>query len=186
MKRPYLLIGACQRAHGVKGEVLVKSLTDDPDRFIPGLICYAMDETGESPVRQLTLSGCRPTPQGFLLSFDGIETRDAARLLTGSRLAVKREDAVPLADSFEFYYGDLIGAGVFDKEKGDLGSITDIIRAGNGDILVVSREGEKDLLIPFLRSIIQKVDIGSGRIDLCLPDGLYPLYRQASETSQGE
>ena len=42
MRRPYLLIGVCQRAHGVKGEVLVKSLTDDDGRFHPGLLCFRM------------------------------------------------------------------------------------------------------------------------------------------------
>ena len=55
MKRPFFLIGACQRAHGIKGEVLVRSLTDDPERFFQGLVCYAMDDDREETVKKLTM-----------------------------------------------------------------------------------------------------------------------------------
>ncbi len=181
MKRPYLLIGACQRAHGIKGEILVKSLTEDNERFFQGLVCYAMDSAGEGPVEGLTLSGCRPTPQGLLLTFDGISTREAARRLTGKTLAVKREDALALTDEFEFYYGDLLGAELVDRQRGLLGSVTDILNAGSGIILLVSQAGEPDILIPFLRSIITAIDPECTTIQVDLPQGLFELYRQSQE-----
>lgn len=181
MKRPYLLIGACQRPHGVKGELLVKSLTEDDGRFFEGLVCYVMDDTGQEPVERLTLTGCRPTPRGLLLSFDGIGGREQARRLTGKRLAVKREDALALADEFEFYYGDLLGAEVQDCQRGLLGSVTDILEAGSGDILFVSQPGEADILIPFRRSIVKAVDPECTTITVDLPQGLYELYRQPQD-----
>ena len=186
MKRPYLLIGACQRPHGIKGEVLVKSLTEGQERFFQGLVCYTMDGAGERPVERLTLSGCRPTPQGLLLTFDGIFTREAARRLTGKTLAVKREDALALADEFEFYYGDLLGAEVEDRQRGLLGSVADILNAGSGDIQLVSKAGEPDIIIPFLRAIVRAVDPQCTLIIVDLPQGLFELYRQPKDGNTKE
>lgn len=181
MKRPFLLIGTCLRAHGIKGEVLTRCLTDDQSRFFEGLICYAMDDKADRPLEKLRLSACRPTPQGLLLSFDGIRSREEARRLAGVSLAVKREDALALMDDSEFYYGDLLGSQVTDERVGCLGQVTDIMNAGSGEILVVSKKGEKDLLIPFLRAIVGRVDTEENQILVRLPDGLYELYRDAGE-----
>lgn len=175
MRRPYLLIGACLRAHGVMGEVLVKSLTEDNDRFYRGLTCYAMD--GDQPVRELALTGCRVTPKGLLLAFEGMESREKAQSLAGLGLAVKREDALELGDEFEFYYGDLVGADVVDARRGHLGTVADITSAGGAEILLVTRQGANDLLIPFLRSMVRTVDTDRSRIDVDLPDDLFDLYR---------
>ena len=81
MKRDYLLIGVCQRPHGVKGEVLVKSLTDDDQRFFQGLTCTLLDHPDAPAGKSLTLSAARPVPQGLLLTFEGIMTREEARRL---------------------------------------------------------------------------------------------------------
>ena len=59
------------------------------------------------------------------------------------------------------------------------------MNAGSGEILVVSKKGEKDLLIPFLRAIVGSVDTEENQILVRLPDGLYELYREAGE-SPGE
>ncbi|HPX93532.1 MAG TPA: ribosome maturation factor RimM [Bacillota bacterium] len=182
MKRPFFLIGACQRAHGIKGEVLVRSLTDDPERFFQGLVCYAMDDAGEEPVEKLTLSGCRPVPQGLLLTFQGIADREAARRLAGVKLAVRREDALELSGEGEFYYGDLLGAAVRDRQRGLLGMVTDVMDTGSGDILVVSQAGQADVLIPFLRSIVKEVDPDFRSMEVELPDGLFELYRQLEDS----
>ncbi|NLA71171.1 MAG: hypothetical protein GX850_01870, partial [Clostridiaceae bacterium] len=114
MKCPYLLIGYCQRAHGVLGEVLVKNLSDDDARFFKGLSCQLMSSADTTPHGQLKIVKVRSTPQGLILAVEGIETREAAGRLAGTYLAVSRENAVELEDEYEFYSGDLIGAHVKD------------------------------------------------------------------------
>ncbi|HHX30307.1 MAG TPA: 16S rRNA processing protein RimM [Clostridiaceae bacterium] len=181
MKRPYLIIGVCQRPHGTGGEILVKSLTDDDTRFFEGLTCYLLEDAEGKPLERLSLSGARPTDKGLLLSFSGIESRDRVRALSGRYLAVKRENALALESDDEFYYGDLIGLAVTDRKAGPLGRIFDILDAGSGEILIVRQEGDKDVLIPFLRSIILKTDADAGQMEVLLPDGLLELYRTNRE-----
>ncbi|HZK28862.1 MAG TPA: ribosome maturation factor RimM [Clostridia bacterium] len=181
MKCPFLLIGYCQRAHGVRGEVLVKSLTDDNARFFKGLSCYLTTGADVPPHDQLKLTDTRPTPRGLLLSFEKIDTREEADCLAGFYLAVSREDALALEDEDEFYSGDLIGAQVHDRQRGKLGRVTDILNAGSGDILVVCEPPEKDLLIPFRRAIVQSVDPDHDVIEVDLPQELFELYRQSRD-----
>jgi 16S rRNA processing protein RimM len=179
MKQPYLLIGVCLRPHGVNGELLIKSLGDDDTRFQQGLLCYVTEEFGTKPLSSLRLKSARSTPRGLLLEFDGIDTREKAKALTGRYLAVSRDDAVELNDAFEFYYGDLLGMRVIDERKGPLGTVQDIMDTGTADILVVKDEGQPDLLFPFLKSIIQQIDQEEDVIQVILPPGLYELYRGA-------
>ena len=184
MKRAYLLIGVCQRPHGVKGEVLVKSLTDDDQRFFQGLTCTLLDHPDAPAGKSLTLSAARPVPQGLLLTFEGIMTREEARRLGGSYLAVRRQDALPLESPDEFYTGDLIGMRVKDSLWGDLGAVADVMNAGSGDILIVAKEGDKEVLIPFLRNLVLSVDLDSNLIEVQLPQGLIELYRQTPSPDQ--
>lgn len=177
MRRPHLLVGVCQRAHGVKGEVLVKSLTDDDSRFFPGLVCQLMSGIDSEPVGSCRLLGVRPVPQGLLLSFEGVESREAAQSFSGVYLAVRREEAIELRDQYEFYSGDLIGMRVSDREAGLLGQVADILDTGSGQILLVEKEGEESVLIPFLRAVILSVDLDSDEIKVDLPPGLLALYR---------
>ena len=184
MKRAYLLIGVCQRPHGVKGEVLVKSLTDDDQRFFQGLTCTLLDHPDAPAGKSLTLSAARPVPQGLLLTFDGIISREDARQLGGSYLAVRREDALPLESPDDFYSGDLIGMQVKDSLWGDLGAVVDVMNAGSGDILIVAKEGEREVLIPFMKNLILSVDLDSNLIEVQLPQGLMELYRQTPPADQ--
>ncbi len=180
MKSRCLLIAYLQRAHGVRGEIFAKSLTDDDARFKEGLKCLLVKGKDVAPHGEVTISRVRFTPSGLLLGFDGCEDRESAKKFRGSYLAVCRDDALELRDEDEFYTGDLIGARVTDSDLGDLGVLVDLIDAGGSDVLVVRKPGEKDVLIPFLKSIVPNVDIDSATIEVVLPEGLYELYRGQS------
>lgn len=177
MKQSYLMIGYLQRAHGVRGDIFTKSLTDDDARFTEGLKCFLVKDKDHEPHGEVTLSRVRLTPSGLLLGIRGCEDRETAKNYCGSYLAVSREHALELRDEDEFYTGDLIGANVIDEELGELGELVDLISSGGGEILVVRKVGERDVLIPFLKSIIQQIDLDEQTIKVKLPEGLFELYR---------
>lgn len=177
MKQSYLMIGYLQRAHGVRGDIFVKSLTDDDARFTEGLKCFLVQDKDHEPHGKVTLSRVRVTPSGLLLGIGGCEDRETAKSYCGSYLAVSREDALELRDEDEFYTGDLIGAAVIDRELGELGELVDLISSGGGEILVVRKVGERDVLIPFLKSIVHRIDLDEQTITVKLPEGLFELYR---------
>lgn len=181
MIRPYLLIAFLQRAHGVHGEIFAKSLTDDDARFAEGMKCFLVRDRDHMPHGEVILSGIRVTPSGLLISIKGCEDREAAKRCCGSYLAVSREDALQLRSVDEYYTGDLIGARVSDAVRGDIGELTGLISSGGGELLVVRRQGERDVLIPFLKSVIRHIDLDVGTISVELPEGLYELYRKVPD-----
>ena len=130
MKSVRLLIGYLQRAHGVRGEILTRSLTDDDARFTEGMKCFLVKDRDAEPYGEVTISNIRITPSGPLLALRGCEDRETARAM---RLLPCRqqEDAIELRDDDEFYTGDLVGARVIDRALGDLGELVDFISAGD-------------------------------------------------------
>ena len=68
MKSVRLLIGYLQRAHGVRGEILTRSLTDDDARFKEGMQCFFVKDRDAEHYREVTLSSIRITPSGLLLA----------------------------------------------------------------------------------------------------------------------
>lgn len=173
--RQILLIGRIIRAHGIRGEVSVLPLTSDPDRFAQLKECLLLsaDEKNSSSIQ---VENARIQPEQLLIKLKGIDTRDQAEALRGHLLAVKREDAVKLPAD-HWFICDLLGCAVYDAKEGYLGELADIMQNTAQDVYVVRLPGQPDLLFPALKTIIQKVDIAGRRIDICLTEGLYEVYR---------
>jgi 16S rRNA processing protein RimM len=90
---------------------------------------------------------------------DGCDDRDAAAALRGRTIAVPR-DALPGAQSGEYYWTDLIGLAVVNESAQLLGRITGILQTGANDVLVVA--GERERLIPFIAAVVREIDISAG------------------------
>lgn len=91
----------------------------------------------------------------------GVDDRDAALRCKGKQVAVPR-DQLPEADEDEYYWSDLIGLSVKNKQDIDFGKITDVFETGANDVLVVNVEGapkSSERLIPFIADVVLEVDI---------------------------
>ncbi len=174
--RNRLIIGRLGKPRGLKGELKVFPLTDDPVRFRKLKKCYLEDEDGqvrfEVRVLKVSVSG-----DSVFIQFKDIISREQAEELKNCYLSVSREDAVPLSED-TYFIADLIGCAVYDSEHGLLGMIRQIDQNSNADIFIVREKGRNDLLFPNLKSIIRKIDIAGRRVDVILPDGLYEIYRE--------
>jgi 16S rRNA processing protein RimM len=181
MRQPYLIIARVKRAHGVKGEVYADILTDDGERFFPGLQVFLFSHErveNQQPIGTLTIKQTRYGPSGLLLFFNECHSREDAVRYNGLYLAVRREDALPLRDDTEFYVGELLGASVYDDVHGFLGVIISVDSIGPSTVLAVRDSGKKDLFIPFRRIYVRHIDIDTDRVDVALPPDLYGLYRE--------
>ena len=172
--KDYLIIGKIGGAHGVRGEVKIQPLTDDVRRFSSLKECLILDEKENFKFRK-TVKGVRFDETRTLVHFEGIDDRDEVGKLTGLFLAVSREDAVKRPEG-RYFIADLIGLTVRDDERGDPGKIKDIMNTGSNDIIIVSRKGKNELLIPYLNAIVKEVDLEGGIMKVVLPDGLYEIY----------
>jgi 16S rRNA processing protein RimM len=128
--------------HGVRGEVRVEPLTDRFDeRFRVGARLLGA-------VGPVTVASVRGTAAAPIVRFEGIEDRDAALRLRGD-LRVARADA---RSEGSYLWDDLIGKRVVTPDGAELGVVTDVLRAGGADVLVVG-----DLMLPMLESVIREI-----------------------------
>ena len=112
-----------------------------------------------------------PIAGAFTARLTGIESREAAEALKGTRLYAPRDRLPPLPDD-EFYHTDLIGLAVVDTGGASLGTVRAVLDHGAGDILEIARPGAPDLLLPFPRTVVPTVDLPGRRIVADPPEGL--------------
>src|SRR5262245_31510531 len=142
LKNPVLMavIGA---AHGIKGEVRVKTFTGDP---------MALGEYGPlhgRDGRPFEVLDLRLQGNIVVARLKGIGDRSAAEALTGTELFVERAALPDKLEEEEFYHADLIGMDVLDERGNQLGKVTAVQNFGAGDILEVKGPGLNGAWIPF-------------------------------------
>jgi 16S rRNA processing protein RimM len=160
-----IAVGVILRPHGLRGEVVVESLTDFDARFDPGSQLLV-----EGSSKLLGVATSRAHKGRFLIRFADCVDRDAAEALRGVVLEVPRSRVPPVPDG-AFYHYELIDCAVHDRQAGDLGVVVDVLEDGGGLLLEVS-DGSRRLLLPFVRSYLSQVDVAAGRIECDLPEGL--------------
>ena len=144
-------VGFIRRRHGLKGAVIVASLTDWPEeRFAPGsqMLLSAVDGTEDVEVESAA-----PYKDAWLIRFHGIETPEGAASLKGAYLCIRDEDRASLEDD-EFYEDQLLGMQVVSPSGKVLGKIRDVVNMPAHPIL----ELDTHLSIPFLRRFVESID----------------------------
>ncbi len=164
-----VLVGRILRPHGLRGDVIVESLTDLPARFSPGSRLALTRDRG-STFESVEIAASRPAPTGLRVALAGITTREQAEALRGAELRVGREE-VPAAPAGSYYFFELLGCRAFDERAGELGEVVDLVEGAGGLLVVVDRGGGVRLPIPFVESFLVGVDRETRRIDWRLPEG---------------
>ena len=148
------VIGA---AHGIKGELRVKTFTADPLALGDYGPLFAKDG------RAFEIESIRPAGDVVVVRFKGIRDRTVAEGLTGTELFVDRS-VLPAEEQDEFYHADLVGLAVRDETGAGAGKVTAVQNFGGGDILEITFHGRKGLLIPFSQAAVPQVDVAGGFI----------------------
>ncbi len=162
-----ILLGEITGAHGIRGEVLVRSYTSNPEAIADyGALT---DEIGAAP---LSMKVLRMTPKGaVVVRVKGVADRNGAEALKGRKLYVARQAMPEPNDEDDFYYADLIGLAAVDPESNALGKIVAVQNFGAGDLLEVRVTAtNKTEFIPFTKACVPEVDITAGRVTVVMPD----------------
>lgn len=163
-----LLVGLVHRPHGLAGEVSVEPVTDFPERFAPGV---SLDWQRGDRVERLKVRGARVHGARILLSFEGVDGIDAAKLLSGGELSVPDEEAAPARPGF-YYSHQLRGFRCEDREGRFAGTVVNLERTAAGPLLAIETASGKEALVPFVAPIVVEVDDVSRRIVIDPPEGL--------------
>ena len=166
------MIGEIVRPHGLKGEMRVMPLTDDPSRFSRLDQCVLWDAARDvrEPCR---LRGARTAGDTLLVALAGCETPEAARRLAGRLIAIPERDVLPLREG-TFYPWQLEGAVVVTEDGREVGRMAGVEQGPGQDRWIV-RDGVREHLIPAVADIVLEVDVAAGRIVIRPPDGLLDL-----------
>lgn len=166
-----LLVGVVVRAHGLRGELGVDVRTDSPDeRFAPGAALLA--RRAGAPDTTLTVEAVRWHSGKLLVRFVEIPDRTAAEPLRGTRLLVHTSELAPTDDPDEFHDHELEGLLAELDDGTVVGTVREILHGPAGELLVLTRPGADDVLVPFVHAIVPTVDLTAGRVVLTPPDGL--------------
>lgn len=161
-----VVMGRVTAPFGVKGWFKVYTLTAQPDNLCDYPKWWLRRE---GDWREVKVIAAKVQGNTLVAQLAGVETREAAAALRGSEIGVPREQ-LPAAASDEFYWADLIGLKVVNKEQHELGRVVRIVQTGANDVLVVvDEDGEKrgaaaEILIPFIADAIKEVNIAAGLI----------------------
>lgn len=153
------VIGA---AHGIKGELRVKSFTGDP----LALADYGPLFTRDG--RKFAVADIRPGKNDIVIvRFKGVSDRTAAEALTNTELFVDRSVLPQEGEEDEFYHADLIGLKVRDDTGAEIGRVAAVQNFGGGDILEIALDGRHEVLVPFSAAAVPEIAVAAGylRID---------------------
>lgn len=175
---PYLVVGHLVRAHGTAGEIYVRALTDHPEStFAPGVVLRLADGAGQQPDpfhAPVTLTSVRPFKDGYLVVFEGVSDRSAARRLAGRALLRPFEEARALAAD-EVFYHQLLGMSVETTDGRTVGRVVQVYELHPADLVEVEAPDGRRLLIPLTRHIVEEMDPGRDRLVIDPPEGLLDL-----------
>jgi 16S rRNA processing protein RimM len=175
--RDLVLVGRFGAAHGVRGEVRLKSFTGDPAAIGDYSPVYSADGARSFALRSLR----HIRDDIFVARVEGVNDRSAAEALANLDLHVRKAD-LPPADEEEYYHSDLIGLSA-QLENGELiGEVVNVLNFGAGDILEVRPvSGGETLLYPFTKAVAPVVDLSAGRVTIAPPQ-----ESEAREDDEGE
>ena len=166
----FLAIGQVVSAHGIRGELKVEILTDDPDRFrLLDQVWVGLD--GEEPL-STPIESHRLHKRHLLLKLAGCNDRTTAETFRGLLIQIPFEEALPLEED-EYYEYQIVGLAVWTVAGEHLGQIEEIIYTGANDVYVVRGDHPRqEILIPFLADVVLEIDLETGRMVVELPEGL--------------
>ena len=176
-----VLLGEFGRAHGLKGEVRLKSHTGDPQAIA------AYRPLTASNGKTFSLKNVRPAPGGapdlLIAVVDGVTTREGAEALNRVELYVAREKLPPPDEEDEFLLADLIGLSVQNEAGEIIGTVVDVPNYGGGDLLEIAPvPSGATAFLPFTKAFVPSVDVTEKRIIAAPPDDLFEQAKPAPES----
>ena len=197
----WIVLAHLLRPQGRRGELLAELFTDFPKRFedqgrvflaAPG---FDGDESEARPAEVVAFWLPIGKNEGrVVLQFAGIDTISDAETIAGLDVIIPREERLPLEDE-SVYISELIGCTVYDGPT-QVGVVDDVQFAMTADggrrlddaaplLAVASVEGD-EILIPFAKAFLVRVDTETKRIEMTLPEGLIDVNRSASGEETNE
>ncbi len=154
-------VGTITGPQGLGGLLRVKAFTEVPE----DVAAYGpvSDEQGR---QRFTLTVTGRAKGAVVVRIEGIDDRQRAEALTGTRLYVPRAALPEVEEQETYYHADLIGLAAEDRHGAPLGRVKAVHNFGAGDLLELEEAapGAGPLMVPFTRAAVPLVDVKAGRL----------------------
>ena len=163
-------VGHILDAWGVKGWFKVQAYSQQADALFSAKRWFLKSGGPKPARRELKISSLREHGEGLVAHAAGVEDRNGAEALKGFELFISRSD-FPKAGDGEYYWIDLIGLDVLNRESQALGRVVGLIDTGPHCVLRIVPEGlpepvkpDQERLIPFVDAFVDGVDLAARQI----------------------
>jgi len=167
--KKYIETGKIVTTHGLRGEVKVYPWCDAPEELTEYETLYLKESGSYRPVRVVR---ARTQQQMVLLQLEGVDTIEAADRLRGRVIYADRDDIA--LEEGEYLIQDIIGLEAFDADSGErYGEVCQVSKTGANDVYHIKFPDGSEKLIPVIPSVVIKVDIEGGRLEIRPLKGLF-------------
>jgi 16S rRNA processing protein RimM len=168
-------LGRLGDAWGIKGWIKIHPYSADPEALLsaeqwwlqPPVPPHDRNFKAFTGTVRVAVDEIKPHADTLVARLAGVADRNASEALRGARIWVPRSAFPESSDPDEFYWVDLVGLTVVNREGVELGSVTDLLATGPTSVLVVGYTHEDkpaERLIPFVSAYVDGVDKAAGRI----------------------
>ena len=161
------VVGMVLKPQGIKGEIKVKSISSNPERFKTLKKIYIQKEK----LKAYSIESVRTSNKFVFLKLSEINNREDTEILRGCDILIDEADLIELLPD-EYFIHDLIGCQVISEEGLKLGELIDVSQYSSNDVYVVKNEAGEEVLIPATKEVIKQVDIIQKKIIVNLLEGL--------------
>jgi 16S rRNA processing protein RimM len=171
-RAPHLALGYVARAHGLQGEVAVR--TFDPASDALDYVPRVLVRPRVGPERVMAIESVRGASKETLVTFEDVQGRTQAEALVGASVLAFRED-LEAPEEGEYFQGDLVGLRAVDEQGAELGQVEEIWETGEVPNLVIRKAGAanpeaSELVLPFADDFVVSVDLEQGRLVVRPPE----------------
>ncbi|MFN2394654.1 MAG: ribosome maturation factor RimM [Bacteroidales bacterium] len=172
-KEKCFYLGKIIKPLGYKGEVVIYIDTDDPEEY-KNIDSVFIDIRGRLVPFFVERTELRNKNNQLTIKFHDIDNEEDALSISGSEIFLPL-DLLPHLEGNAFYFHEIEGFDVTDREKGNIGKISKVLDH-RGNPLFEIRFMDKEILIPVKDDFIEKVDKKNRMIYIKAPEGLIDIY----------
>lgn len=156
-----VVVGRIGKSYGVFGWVKVQTYTEPAEKILSYSHWFIKNKNQFLP---FSVEASKMHSGKLIVKFREIDSPEQAKAFANLEIFIPRED-LPLLKEDEFYWDDLIGCRVINRQSQFLGEVKKLLSTGANDVLVLEN-GDKQILIPYLNHVIDSVDIKTKTIQV--------------------
>jgi 16S rRNA processing protein RimM len=155
-----LLVGEVINVVGLRGDVRLRLISTQPQFLAENNpMLYSADGKRSFRLRRLV----HYKNDIYTATLGGIATRDLAEAMRGTELYMRQTDIEPLGAD-EYFLHDLVDMTVVDAQQQLIGTVREVINTGASDVLVITRIGKPDALVPMVKAFVSQLDLTNKRL----------------------